>query len=274
MRRGIIIVSLLVAGIFSSYAQERCDTLKWKTINSVYGYSEIPGGSFYEMGDLDGAVINMDTLSAFYPAIDIVNISNDTFYENTNFSIFVVVYIFTDAGVAIHFHTHLGYYFGIDVLPNDTITPAVWKKVDLPDMINQLKVVKGIDFEEISYWQMAMGISSTEKDGIYSDSVVWAGTDTSVFYVVRGGVDIAETHYNASLLRVYPNPVNHELRITIEGEYHSPIQYSIYSVVGQVVMVGAYPCGRRNYHRCFALSKRYVFFESRWEGGAVCKRIV
>jgi len=48
-------------------------------------------------------------------------------------------------------------------------------------------------------------------------------------------VNIKETVQNTGF-KVYPNPAKNQLQITIEGEYHSPIQYSIYSVVGQVVM--------------------------------------
>ena len=59
-----------------------------------------------------------------------------------------------------------------------------------------------------------------------------------------GGIAPPQGLQSESQLMIYPNPANNELRITIGGEYHSPIQYSIYSVVGQVVMVGAYPCGR------------------------------
>jgi hypothetical protein len=37
---------------------------------------------------------------------------------------------------------------------------------------------------------------------------------------------------------VYPNPTSGELIITIEGEYHSPVQIEIYNIVGK--LVGSY----------------------------------
>ena len=50
-------------------------------------------------------------------------------------------------------------------------------------------------------------------------------------------VGIAETHCNASLLRVYPNPTSNQLKIKNE-ELREKAEYTIYSIVGQVVMVG------------------------------------
>jgi len=55
-------------------------------------------------------------------------------------------------------------------------------------------------------------------------------------------VGIAKTHNYASVLRVYPNPANGQLKIKNE-ELRENTEYQIFSVVGQVVMVGAYPCG-------------------------------
>ena len=54
-------------------------------------------------------------------------------------------------------------------------------------------------------------------------------------------VGIEQLQIDNGQWKIYPNPTSNQLRITIEGEYHSPIQYSIYSVVGQVVMEGQFP---------------------------------
>ena len=53
----------------------------------------------------------------------------------------------------------------------------------------------------------------------------------------------AEPLHATSVPRVYPNPVKNQLRIT-NYELQKDGESVIYSVVGQVVMVGAYPCGR------------------------------
>jgi len=54
-------------------------------------------------------------------------------------------------------------------------------------------------------------------------------------------VGIAETHCNASVPRVYPNPAGEQLRIK-NYELREDAEYTIYSVVGQVVMEGVLPC--------------------------------
>ena len=59
-------------------------------------------------------------------------------------------------------------------------------------------------------------------------------------------LNIAETHCNASVLRVYPNPTNTQLTISLpnpsEGGAYTAESIEIYNIVGQ--NVGAYPCGR------------------------------
>ena len=241
MRRIIIIVSLFVVGIFASHAQDYCDTLKWKSLKTFCLY--LDGSSFHRVGELDSAIINIDTLPIFYLGHAGLNISNDTFYANEEFTLLATWGIFTDTG-AIGFSGQAFIYdFVKDFVPNDTLRTVYALSFNLPPLINQIKEDLGVELEEISYWQVIIGVAATSKDGIYSDSVFYAGADTSVFYVVRGGVGIAGRPQGSPVL-VYPNPTGNQLRVTIGGEYHSPIQYSIYSVVGQVVMVGAYPCGR------------------------------
>ena len=84
MKRVVVIVSLVFAGSFVSQAQEDCDTLKWKIIKSYY--TDWAGSRFNRIGELNGAVINIDTFSVFYPGIDVVNISNDTFFASETFA--------------------------------------------------------------------------------------------------------------------------------------------------------------------------------------------
>ena len=85
MKRIILIISLLWLFTLNSYAQNYCDTLKWKTLK--LHYCKFEGGKIYAIDYLDSAVINIDTLSSFFPGISVANISNDfreySQYRNT-----------------------------------------------------------------------------------------------------------------------------------------------------------------------------------------------
>jgi len=249
MKRVIIIISLLVAGIFVSQAQEDCDTLKWKIIKTYYN-----DNYYNRVGELNGAVINVDTLSAICIGIDFVNISNDTFAANGEITFLDFCRLYADTGVlkmgfpprgwkwvlddtegSMLFLNPISCSLSRDFLPNDSIRMVVEIKFDLLYAINQLKTTRGIDFENISFWEMTIGIVQTDKDGFYSDSVFWEGMNTSTFRVVKGGVGIVPiTNYE---LRVYPNPTTAQLRIT-NYELRNAVDYTIYSVMGQKIIQG------------------------------------
>jgi len=232
MKKVIIIASLFFAGIVISQAQTECDTLKWKSLKSYYLY--IDGGQFYRFGHLDSAIINVDTLSAFYLGSQIVNISNDTFFANEGFAIAFTYDFYADTGmVASTGWQSINYPFRMDYFPNDTLrSTSVETEFDLAFMINQLKEVQGVELEEVSYWQVITGIFYTAKDGYYSDSVFYAGSDTSTFYVVRTPVNIVETDYNASLQTIFPNPARSQFTVT----HTENASLQLYNMVGQEVL--------------------------------------
>ena len=235
-------MNLLLATLFVANAE--CDTLKWKTTRTPYLRTD--GSSFYMIDYLDSAVINIDTLSSFYTGVFAVNISNDTFYTNETYGIFSFTYIYADTGLIYGRWARKNYYFPAKYLPNDTMRIVFDEKTDLLYLMNRMKEVKGIniELEEISYWQMIIGIYNTSKDGDYSDSVYVVGADTSTFYVVRNPVSIKELQVTNYELRVYPNPTSNQLRISLpnpseRGAYAAEdANYSIYSVIGQMVMQG------------------------------------
>ena len=236
MRRVIIIVGLLLGFIFVSQAQEDCDTLKFKTIKTNYG--NISTSSYNIIGELNGAIINVDTLPVFNPEIVLVNISNDTFFSDEHYDILIIYSAHADTGILAMSYVFTRFSLNKVFYPNDTTKIGFALNIDLLEIINGLKEIMGISFEEISYWETVAGIGYTNKDGYYSDSVFFASADTSIFYVVKGSVGIAETHCNASVLRVFPNPTSNQLKIT-NYELRENTEYQIFSVVGQVVMQGS-----------------------------------
>ena len=233
MKRVIIILSLFVACAFSSFAQE-CDTLKWKSLKSNYANTD-----FHVIGILDSTTINIDTLPAFVIEYVGVNISNDTFFAGGTITIASTCLVYADTGYMGYFPWKFFYYiFDVDFSPNDTFYAIFPVLYDLPSIINSAKV----ELEEISYWKVIIGVSSTSKDGYYPDSVFYAGADTSIFYVVRGGVSVEELTIDNGQLTVYPNPTSGQLKIT---NYETGFGVSqlregsvieIYNVVGQKLL--------------------------------------
>jgi hypothetical protein len=235
MKKLIIIVSLLCAFIFISHAQEKCDTLKWKNLKSYYCNDTtgegIYGSGIYKIGMLDNITIDTDTLPFFHPACYAVNVSNDIFFANETFTFLVYCLIYADTGLVMLFNASQPYYFGNDFFPNDTVGTAFSGKVDLLYIINQV-ITAGIELEQISYWQMVIGVSHTDKDGYYSDSIFYAGADTSTFYVVKTPINIQEIENNPNLISVYPNPA--KTQFTVTNTANASLQ--LYNMLGQEVL--------------------------------------
>jgi len=230
MKKVIIIVSLFVAGAFVSHAQNRCDTLKWKIIETEYVESD--GNYYHKIGVLDSAVINIDTLPKTHFAVKIVNISNDTFYANDAIYLSAWTEIYADTGLIGGLQTKASYsYLEENCFPNDTISQMFAYGTDFLSITNSLKAMKGIELETISHWKFIIVVPKTSRDGMYSDSVIFAGADTSTFYIVRGGVGVQEIEKNQSIVSVYPNPA--KTYFTVTNTENAEIQ--LFNILGQKV---------------------------------------
>ena len=228
MKRGIIIVSLFVAGIFVSHAQEYCDTLKLKVTKTYY--ADFDGSNYNTIGALNNAKINIDTLSDFYIRIEIVNISNDTFSANDEFVVLSFMYIYADTGFLGGSIKTIQYYFVEDFFPNDSKTVLVGL-IDLQGLVNSAKETFGVDLEQINYWKTIIGIDRTSKEGYYSDSAFIASADTSIFYVVKTPVGIQEKE-NHAIVSVFPNPA--QTQFTVTNTENATIQ--LFNMLGQEIL--------------------------------------
>ena len=225
MKKQIIILSLFLTSVFTAFSQEEyCDTLKLKVIETFYCTS-----SSKIIGKLDGAVINLDTLSVFYPGMNIVNISNDTFSANDGYIVGIILLFHTET---YFFSTYTSLYvpFQEERIPNDTLHLRIYTKIDLIYHINSLKNA-GVDFEEITHWQMITAIFNTGKDGQYTNSVINASSDTSTFYVVKTPVNITERTNNQVDISVFPNPA--QTQFTVTNTENAII--TMYNLLGQKV---------------------------------------
>ena len=213
----------------NAIAQEYCDIQKFKIIKTDYG--DAKGAPYHRIGELNGAVLNADTLSFFAPDFHWINISNETFASDVTYDIIAVLYFYADTVLLVKdTFGAVPIPIGRTFSPNDTVNLVGF--FSFLSVTNYLKEEHGLDLEQISRWEMISGIRYTSKDGYYSDSVFYAGADTVAFRVVRGNVGIAETE-NYPSLRVYPNPArNGELRVE-NGELKENSVIEIYNVVGQ-----------------------------------------
>jgi len=225
MKKVIIIISLLVANIFVSLAQN-CDTLKWKGLKTNY-----VDANFRRIGNVNGTTINIDTLPIFTFEYAGVNVSNDTFLSNGNFNITLLCYIHTDTGVIATIGKSFKYSFNRDYFPNDTILRIFPLAFEMLPLINAIKEDIGVELEEITHWEAIIGISYTSQDGKYSDSIFSMGTDTSTFYIVRGEVGVQEIEKNQPIVSVYPNPA--KTHFTVTNTENAEIQ--LFNVLGQKV---------------------------------------
>jgi len=231
MKRVIIIVSLIVAGAFISHAQEeRCDTLKWKVIKTFYGTGTDNGYFSHIIGGLDGVTINIDTFSNLFHAMNVVNISNDTFVAGSRVTFYLRLGFCADTGVIGNWSMAVHYNLEENCFPNDTFG-LITIYYPLPMMINDIKEQFNIDLEQISYWQMMTGVIKTDKDGQYSPRAHYASEDTAIFYIVRGGTGVQEIEKNQPIVSVYPNPA--KTHFTVTNTENAEIQ--LFNILGQKV---------------------------------------
>ena len=226
MKKHVFIFGLcFIMGIFSVYAQEKCDTLKLKTIRT--DYTQVQGGIYYKMND--GVIFNMDTISTFIPGIDITNISNDTFYKYTDITFFAGVWVYADTGLITRFSGNVKYYYAFDILPGDTFSVVIGLRFELNDIVSAVEE-KGLTIEDIAYCHLLVGVSATQKDGIYTDSVIEAGMDTTLFYITRTPPpSIQETAQTE--ISVYPNPAQTQFTVTNTENANM----TLYNLLGQEI---------------------------------------
>ena len=229
MNKSIFLLSLCLVCMFTLSAQDVCDTLKWKVSNSIYIKSNPSHTSFQSLGRLQGAVINMDTLSAFTPGFTITNISNDTFYIGEEYALLSDCFVYTDTGIFERtFSMSIKYAFENQMNPNDTFVDFILGEFIFYDMINHFQDY-GLAFEQITHWEIRNGLILTSKDGVYSNRVFYLGADTATFYVTKGHVNIQEAEQ--ATISVYPNPAQTQFTVTNTED----ASIYLYNILGQEV---------------------------------------
>jgi hypothetical protein len=224
----LILFIAFIGVVLSVNAQKVCDTLKWKTLGTVYG--EIIGGSYRPIGELDGAVIDINDFPVLSPGISVANISDDTFSLNEKYTILLFCSAYADTGLLDM--AAIGYDFTLPaaVFPDDAIGIVAIRTVELLNLINRIINVRGVDFGEISYWELIIGIAATGKDGNYSERVFYEGADTVTFFVVNY-TDMQEIAFDAEDISVFPNPAQTQFTVT----HTENAIITLYNLVGQKV---------------------------------------
>ncbi len=208
------------------------DTLKLKTIKTYYGEPNPQLHSYTRIGDLDGAVLYTDSLVTFYPEMRVLNISDDVYPYGTEFQCVMEFHLHADTGVLmVDRNVSAKHPIDFDFTPDD-IASLGFMAFPLMGIVNEVEQ-SGINLSQISYWKLITGISFTSKDGTYSDKVFYEGADTSIFYIVKGGVGIEEMKQNFTSLSLFPNPATTQL--TLDNKDALIKEVHIYDVTGREV---------------------------------------
>ena len=228
--KNIILFIAFIGSVLSVNAQNTCDTVKLKTIKTQY--VEVTGYNVDVKGKLDGAEINIDTLPIFFPNLTVVNISNDTFFttEKLSFQMFLFVYDNTNSILFANRIVLAPQPISTNWLPNDTQNILCFNYT-FSEIIDAIEST-GVNFDKISYWVVAYGVSYTSKDGTLSDSLFYTGADISTFRVVRGGVGIQGIEQSTSIVSIYPNPTRSQFMVTNTKN----AELYLYNILGQEVM--------------------------------------
>jgi|GEM_PF-2057227 len=226
-------IILFIAFVGLTVSLNAQDTLKWKTIKTYYG--NIKNNNYIRIGELDGAVLNTDSISLLIPDLHILNVSQDTFPSGVKFSYVIDFYLYADTGLLLMDHNvSTNYLIPFDFCPNDTFfigSSTGFMAFPLLGVIDEIERM-GIDFKQISYWKIIAGVGYTSQNGYYSEQVFYEGADTSVFYVRKGGVGVQETEQETNIA-VYPNPTNRELQIISSALRNECIE--IVDMTGRIV---------------------------------------
>ncbi len=228
MRQFKSIVSLFVVSfIFPNiFAQ---DAVKLKTVRTEYGV--FIDSKFNSIGNLDGAVINPDSVSILVTQMYIVNTSNDTFKGTDKFMQVMIFHPYSASGELLtepDYNESNSYPFVNDLLPGDTTCfgTMVFRFSDIRYAVGEST------WKQISYWKIITGISYTSVDGIYSDTVFFASADTCTFRITASGVGVADVTGNVAGCEVFPNPASEQLNVTCEEPMQS---IALFNTAGQRV---------------------------------------
>ena len=225
MKKLTFILSLcFTIGIFTSYSQ---DTLKFKTIKTDY----YDGDTYDYFGELNGTVINTDTFTSLFPGPVVTNISNDTFSSDVMVKLTIDFLLYDTAGLLLEEERIVSQsiLLGMDFSPNDTMV-FTFVKIPLLVIIDYYKGI-GIELEQIGQWKLISGVSYTSEDGYYSDSIFYAGADTSIFYVVKTPTVVQIMAINQTEISVYPNPAQSQFTVTNTENAN----LTLYNILGQQV---------------------------------------
>jgi hypothetical protein len=211
MKKIVFIVSIFLYSIFI-YAQEFCDTLKIKILETYY-YEHTSSDDFKVIGKLDGAEINIDSFPSIIPSIKYCNVSIDTFKANTSIFVYLGIFVYNYGEDTAVFVNYRLYDFSHDFLPYDTFHHFTELYCDVWEMISALEQ-KGKIIDKRTHWKMIITIPRTDKDGFYSERVFYAGADTSTFYITRNEVNINALETEEKYISVFPNPAQSQFTVT------------------------------------------------------------
>lgn len=202
------------------------NAVKLKTIHTTYGL--LNGSSFHELGALDGAAIQPDSVPMLATRIYIVNTGNNIFKGSDQFRQTIIFYAYSSNDellISPDYNESNTYPFVNNLLPGDTAAYGTmgFRFSDIRAAIGE-KV-----WNQISYWKIITGISYTSVDGKIPDSVFFAGADTCTFRIITGN---GVTEFDKIQCQTFPNPATAQLNVECSKEIQA---ISLYNTTGMRV---------------------------------------
>ena len=215
----------VIIALQTSHAQEN-DTLKIKVTEMFYFN---PANLTAPIGELDGAIINMDLLPIIKIGVVITNVSNDTYFQNERLGFYGTLFVYTDTGDSLSSNISRNVNLSEPFYPNNSMGFADISTFDFPTLISQIKGA-GIDFEEITHWKLIYGVDYTDRDGAFTNRVFLLSASTATFYLTKTPPpSILET--TQAEISVFPNPAQSHFTVTNTANAN----LSLYNVLGQQV---------------------------------------
>ena len=242
--------------------------VKLKTVRTEYGVHK--NSTFNAIGNLDGAVINPDSVPTLFTHMYIVNTSNDTFKGTDKFRQVMIFYAYSEKDELLiepDIEESNTYPFVGDLLPGDTTQYGT-----MGFIFSEMRKYFGEEiWNQISYWKIVTGISYTSVDGTYPDEVLFAGADTCTFRISTSGVSVVSVTDDETGCEVFPNPATSQIRLRVA---HGTLQsLRVFNAVGQEVLRQGLE-GNEQTINISTLANGIYFLQIRTGHGTVMRKIV
>ena len=207
MKQKFIFTLLLVLSLSSNLFGESNDTLKWEVCSNFY-YSN------YNIENLDNKKFDIIDNPSLLLTFCLSNLSKDIYLKGSNIKFSFTLTFPNGKDTSMN----IIYCFEIDFSPTTEDTVVI--------ILDKVKFI----LKDTGTYKIKTKVISTDKDGIFSDSIQELSSRTSYFYVINS-VCIEES--NIINTTIYPNPATNSINIYNEQALIKSV--NLYTISGQQV---------------------------------------